>query len=383
VKNSLLLKNCLLFNSPDKSAITDILIEDFKISFVGHPSLLKEPDEIIDIDGRITAPGLIDIHIQGAGGADILDGTEDALLTIARTLARTGTTSYLGTTVVKPKENNYHLKVAKRYVNKFVDGATLSGFHLEGPFINPEKKGALNPSGIYPSSPESFNEILDITGDTLKMMTIAPEMPGNFNIIKELKKKNVIPAFAHSTADYNEAKKGFESGINHITHIFNAMPGLHHRNATALNATFENETVTAQIISDGHHLHPSTVKMIYKILGPERCICITDGIQAIGLPEGRYIYNGREYESKGGAARYLDGTLIGSAMSLLEVVFKFKEFTGCTLEEAINSASKNPAKLLGLNKGDIEKGKDADIIVLDNDNSVFLTIVNGRVVYRK
>jgi N-acetylglucosamine-6-phosphate deacetylase len=123
--------------------------------------------------------------------------------------------------------------------------------------------------------------------------------------------------------------------------------------------------------------------MIYKILGPERCICITDGIQAIGLTEGKYFYNGKEYESKGGAARYLDGTLIGSAMSLLEIVFKFKEFTGCTLEEAINSASKNPAKLLGLNKGDIEKGKDPDIIILDNDNSVFLTIVNGRVVYRK
>jgi N-acetylglucosamine-6-phosphate deacetylase len=383
VKNSLLLKNCLLYNSSDNSSLVDILIEDSKISFVDKPSLLKSPDETIDVNGRIAAPGLIDIHIQGAGGADILDGTEDALLTIARTLARTGTTSYLGTTVVKPKENNYHLKVAKRYVNKFVDGATLSGFHLEGPFINPEKKGALNPSGIYPSSPEALNEILDVTGDTLKMMTIAPEMPGNFNIIKELKKKNIIPAFAHSTADYNEAKKGFEAGINHVTHIFNAMPGLHHRNAGPLNAIFENESITAQIISDGHHLHPSTVKMIYKILGLERCICITDGIQAIGLPEGRYIYNGREYESKGGAARYLDGTLIGSAMSLLEIVFKFKEFTGCTLEEAINSASKNPAKLLGLNKGDIEKGKDPDIIILDNDNSVFLTIVNGKVVYRK
>ena len=379
----MLLKNCLLYNSSDNSSLVDILIEDFKISFVGHPSLLKEPDEIIDVDGRITAPGLIDIHIQGAGGADILDGTEDAILTISKTLAGTGTTSYLGTTVIKPEENNHHLKAAKEYVNKFVEGATLAGFHLEGPFINPEKKGALNPSGIYPSSPEALKEILDVTDGTLSMMTIAPEMPGNLEIIKKLKEHNVIPAFAHSNANYEETKKGFEAGINHVTHIFNAMPGLHHRNAGPLNAIFENETITAQIISDGHHLHPSTVKMIYKILGLERCICITDGIQAIGLTEGKYFYNGKEYESKGGAARYLDGTLIGSAMSLLEIVFKFKEFTGCTLEEAINSASKNPAKLLGLNKGDIEKGKDPDIIILDNDNSVFLTIVNGRVVYRK
>jgi N-acetylglucosamine-6-phosphate deacetylase len=194
---------------------------------------------------------------------------------------------------------------------------------------------------------------------------------------------NVIPAFAHSNASYEETKKGFEAGINHVTHIFNAMPGLHHRNAGPLNAVFENETITAQIISDGHHLHSSTVKTLYKILGHERCICITDGIQAIGLPEGRYSYNGREYESKGGAARYLNGTLIGSAMSLLEIVFKFIEFTDCTLEEAINSASKNPATLLGLNKGDIEVGKDADIIILDKDNSLFLTVVNGRVIYKK
>jgi len=383
MQNSLLLKNCLLYNSTDKSNLVDILIEDLKISSIEKSGLLKSADEIIDVKGKIAAPGLIDVHIQGAGGSDVLDGTEDALLTIAKTLAKTGTTSYLGTTVVKPETENHHLKIAREFVNKNVDGANLLGFHLEGPFINPEKKGALNPTGIYPSSKEALKEIFEITDYTLSMMTIAPEMPGNLEIIKELKKNGVVPAFAHSSADYEEAKKGFEAGINHVTHIFNAMTGLHHRNATALNAIFENDFITAQIISDGHHLHSSTVNMLYKILGPERCICITDGIQAIGLPEGRYFYNGREYESKNGAARYLNGTLIGSAMSLLEIVFKFKEFTGCSLEEAINSASKNPAKLLNLNKGEILKGKDADIIILNEDNTLFLTIVNGKVVYRK
>ncbi len=188
MKNSLLLKNCLLYNSPDKSQLTDILIEGSKISFIGKASLLKSPDEIIDVKGKIAAPGLIDIHIQGAGGADVLDGTEEALLTIARTLVKTGTTSYLGTTVVKPEENNHHLKIAKKLVNKNVDGATLLGFHIEGPFVNPDKKGGLNPTGIYPSTPEGLKEVLDITGDTLSMMTIAPEMPGNLEIIKATKK---------------------------------------------------------------------------------------------------------------------------------------------------------------------------------------------------
>jgi N-acetylglucosamine-6-phosphate deacetylase len=382
MNKSLLLKNCLLFSSQDKTNLVDLLLENGKISSIGKINSVSS-DQIIDVGGRIIAPGLIDVHIQGAGGSDVLDGTEEALLTIAKTLAKTGTTSYLGTTVVKPETQNHHLKIAKELVNKNVEGATLLGFHLEGPFINPEKKGALNPTGIYPSSSEALKEVLDITNGSLSMMTIAPEMPGNLEIIKQLKVNGVIPAFAHSNANYDEAKKGFEAGINHVTHIFNAMSGLHHRDATALNAIFENETVTAQIISDGHHLHKSTVNMLYKILGSERCICITDGIQAIGLPEGRYFYNGREYESKSGAARYLNGTLIGSAMSLLEIIFKFKEFTGCTLEEAINSASKHPAKLLGLNKGEIAEGKDADLIIIDNNNSVYMTIIHGKVVYSK
>lgn len=377
--NSLLIKNARLYHKTNQTS--DILIENKKISRIGRFSINQSNIAVIDVEERIAAPGLIDIHIQGAGGWDILDGTEEAVTTISKTLAKIGTTSYLGTTVVNPDKNNHHLKFARQFVNKYSDGATLLGFHLEGPFINPEKKGALNPKGIYSSSPEALSEIYKITADSLKIMTIAPEMPGNLEIIRQLKSKGTIPAFAHSNADYEEMINGIEAGINHVTHIFNAMPSLHHRNAGALNAIFENDEITAQIISDGYHLHPSTVKMIYKLLGPRRCICITDGVQGIGLPEGKYVYNGREYVSKNGVARYTDGTLIGSTMSLLEIVFKFKEFTGCSLEDAINSSSKNPADLLGLNKGEIKKDRDADIIILNNDNSLFTSIVMGKIVY--
>jgi len=383
---SLIIKNCRLYNNGDNSQRYDILIRDSLISEVSIHSLndeQKHADDIIDAEQRIAAPGLIDIHIQGAGGADILDGTDDAVLTISKTLAQTGTTSFLGTTIVKPSENNKHLRLAKKYVGKEINGATLLGFHLEGPFINPEKKGGINPEGIYPSSIEAYKEIEDIIGETLKIMTIAPELPGNLEIIKYLKENGVISSFAHSNANYEETKKGFDAGINHITHIFNAMPGFHHRNATAMNAIFENDEVSAQIISDGHHLHSSTVKMVHKILGSKRCICITDGVQGIGLPEGRYVYNGRDYETQNGAARYLDGTLIGSTTSLLNIVLKFKEFTGCSFEEAMDSGSKNPARLLGLNKGEIAKGKDADLLIMNNDNSLFSTIVSGKVVYKE
>ncbi|HEX2869550.1 MAG TPA: N-acetylglucosamine-6-phosphate deacetylase [Ignavibacteriales bacterium] len=382
---NLLLKNCRLYDSLIENEFADILIEGKTITRIDKDIEASEADEVIDAQGRLTAPGFIDVHIQGAGGADILDGSVESLERMSKTLASLGTTGYLGTTVVNPKEGNKHINVAKQYVNKDMGGAALLGFHFEGPFVNMKKKGGLNPSGIYEPSMEGLREILDLTDGTLSMMTIAPELPENIEIIKELVKNNVIASFAHSDATYDEAIKGFEAGINHVTHIFNAMPPLNHRVPGPLAAIFENDKVSAQVISDGHHLHPAIVNMVYRIMGPGRVICITDGMQGMGLPEGNYLYNGREYESKAGAARYLDGTLIGSTMSLGNIAFKFKEFTGCSLEEAIHTITKNPAELLGLGKrkGTIEAGKDADIVILNHDRSVYRTLINGNVVFGK
>ncbi len=383
ISNSILIKNCKLFNELNDKP-KDILIESGRISKIESNIQIKS-DQLIDARERIVSPGLIDVHIQGAGGADILDNSIASLQTISKTLSRIGTTSYLGTTVVKPEENNQHLRLAKEYINKKMGGSVLLGFHLEGPFINIQKKGGLDPSSIYASSDEKLDEILEITDNTLRMMTIAPELPGNLKIIKRLVENNVIASFAHSNATYEETKKGFDAGINHVTHIFNAMPSLHHRNPGPIAAIFENKNITVQIISDGHHIHPSIIKMIYHLIGNDRSICITDGMHGIGLRDGNYFYNKKEYISKNGAARYLDGTLIGSTTSLLNIVLKFKEFTGCSLEHAVNTASLNPAKLLKIDncKGSLKEGKDADLIILDNDYSVFATFVEGELVYRK
>jgi N-acetylglucosamine-6-phosphate deacetylase len=180
-------------------------------------------------------------------------------------------------------------------------------------------------------------------------------------------------------------RAGFDAGISHVTHIFNAMPPLHHRFPGPLAAIFERSGITAQIISDGHHLHPAIVRFLHATLGGERCVCITDGMAGIGLPEGRYLYNGREYESLAGAARYLDGTLIGSTMSLLNIAFHFQTFTGCTRMAAIDSVTKIPARVLGLEhrKGTIERGADADLVLIDADNDPYCTIINGKEVYRR
>lgn len=384
MNDSVLIKNCTLYNSSPGDQI-DILVENSRISKIAKDVQDVSNIPVLDAGKKIAAPGFIDVHIQGAGGFDILDCSEEAIRTMSQTLARLGTTGFLGTTVVKPTEKNAHLKLSHEFVNKNLSGATLLGFHIEGPFINMKRKGGLDPKSIYAYSPGALDEILDDTGGALRMMTIAPELEGHLDAIRMLVQNKVVASFGHSDATYEQTKKGFDAGINHVTHIFNAMPPLHHREPGPLSAIFENKNVSAQIISDGHHLHPSIINMIYKLLGAERCVCITDGVQGMGLHEGRYVYNGKKYESRNGAARYMDGTLIGSTMSLGNIALKFKEFTGRSLREAIDTITINPAKLLKIDdrKGSIDKGKDADIVLFDDDYSIYATLVSGKVVYKK
>ena len=377
-----IIRNCRLSSAPERQPVS-ILIEGSRIKSLDDTPYAGARS--IDAKGRVAAPGFIDLHIQGAGGSDVLDATPEALQTMSRSLARLGTTGFLGTTISQPHKGNLHLQLMREHVNQNLGGARLLGIHLEGPFVNMNRKGGLAPEAVYPSSPEALQSLYAVTGNTLRMMTIAPELPGNLDIIHRLVANGTVAAFAHSDATYEDTLRGFEAGISHVTHIFNAMPSLHHRAPGPITAIFEHPTVTAQIISDGNHLHPAIVHLIYRILGPHRCACITDGLQAMGLPDGRYLYNGKDYLSSGGAARYLDGTLIGTTMGLGAIAMKFMEFTGCSFSEAIDTVTRIPAKVLGLerSKGSLAAGMDADIVLLEPDNSVFATIVAGNVVYQK
>jgi len=383
--DQLLLKNCKLYTSQDSNSLTDIVISGHSISRIGKSPVEVECETCLDAGGRLTVPGFIDIHVQGAGGADVLDGTENALKTMASSLAKLGTTGFLATTVIQPQTHNRHLEKAAALVGKQSDGAALLGIHIEGPFINEEKRGGISPDSISSPSGNVLDNILRITGNTLKIMTIAPELSGSPEIIRRLVDNGIIASFGHSAATYEETIQGFEFGVSHVTHIFNAMPSLHHRTPGPVPAIFETPDISVQIISDGVHLHPAIVRMIYHHIGENRCICITDGVQAAGLPEGRYIYNGREYESKNGTARYLDGTLIGSTLSLGSIALKFMEITECSFETAVKTVTANPARLLGIDsiKGSLDVGKDADIVLLDDDYSVWATLVRGNVCYRK
>jgi N-acetylglucosamine-6-phosphate deacetylase len=219
----------------------------------------------------------------------------------------------------------------------------------------------------------------------LKIMTIAPELPGSLKIIKHLVNSGIVASFGHSNATYEESMKGFETGISHVTHLFNAMPSLHHRAPGPLLAIFRRGGPSVQIIPDGVHLHPRVLRFVFDLIETDRCITITDGLQAMGLPDGMYVYNGQEYESKNGTARYHDGTLIGTTLGMIQLLLLLMEYTDCTLETAIKTAGENPARLLGIGeeKGSIELGKDADLVILDHDYSIWATIVSGKVVFQK
>ena len=383
MSQKLLITNCRLFDAPDDKQTTSVLIENGTITQLGQIDSSVGCDNTLDAQGRIIAPGFIDVHIQGAGGADILDATPEALKVISRTCARFGTTSFLATTVFKPDRKNQHLTIAAQYVNRDLGGANLLGIHLEGPFISLEKKGMVLPQCICPPSLKVLDKIMDIANGRLKMMTIAPESPDNLQIIQRLVNSKVIASFGHSNATYEQTLDGFNAGISHVTHLFNAMPSVHHRSPGPLIAIFQTKHITAQLICDGVHIHPAVLKFAFETLGPNRIIPITDGMQALGLGDGKYLYNGIEYESTNGTARYKDGTLIGAALGLNQLLKRFITFTDCPFDVAIKTVTQNPAGLLGLEdkKGSIAPGKDADLVLLDPDCSVQTTIVAGKIVF--
>jgi N-acetylglucosamine-6-phosphate deacetylase len=377
---SLLIANCRLYDVPEGAPPSSVLIQDGKIEAIGSPA---PAERVLDAGGRIVAPGLIDVHIQGAGGADVLDAMPEALEKMSRTCARFGVTSFLATTVYKPGQENRHLKIAAECVGRDLGGARLLGTHLEGPFIAPQKRGMIQPDCIALPSPAILDDIYTLLGGTLKMMTVAPELPGSAAIIRTLVDHGTVASFGHSKATYDETVLGFGMGITHVTHLFNAMASLHHRDPGPLAAIFERPDITCQVITDGVHIHPAVLRLAVHALGPERFVTITDGMHAMGLPDGHYVYNKLAYESKDGTARYKDGTLIGTALGLSQMLARLTRFAPCSAGTAIKTVTENAARVLGLEQttGCIAPGRDADLVILENDLSVHATIVAGQVVY--
>lgn len=339
---------------------------------------IESDAELIDGNGMWLIPGMIDVHIHGANGYDMMDGTEDSIQEVSRACAATGCTSFLATSVSSTIEDLLNMIRSVKSVIGREQGARIAGIHLEGPYLNPKRKGMQNEKYLRHPNLEEMKCIFQEAGSLIKMVTIAPELPGGLELISFLKKQGVVIAVAHSDATYEEARLAFAAGASHVTHCFNGMRPIHHRDPGLIVAAFEEPHVSLQAIVDQVHLHPAIVRLMHRLKGPEGMVLITDALQAMGFSDGNYIFGGHHVTVSEGIARLADGTLASSTVTMNEAL-RLTEANGISMEDAVHMASTTPARILGLShKGKIEVGYDADLVLMDERYQVQWTMIEGK-----
>lgn len=336
--------------------------------------------ERIDGQGMLLIPGMIDVHIHGANGFDMMDGTEESVQQVSRACANSGCTSFLATSVSSTIEQLMAMiRSVKRVVGR-ERGAAVAGIHLEGPYLNAKRKGMQNEAYLRHPDIGEMTRIFDEAGDLIKMVTIAPELPGGTEMIDFLRNRGTIVAVAHSDATYEEAKLAFSRGASHVTHCFNGMRPIHHRDPGLVAAAFEEEHVSLQAIVDQVHLHPAIVRMMYRMKGADKMVLITDALQAMGLGDGIYMFGGHRVEVKDGVARLQDGTLASSTVTMNKAL-RYTTELGIPLTDAVRMASTTPADILGMrDTGKIAAGCKADLALLNERFEVEWTMIGGEMV---
>jgi N-acetylglucosamine-6-phosphate deacetylase len=338
-------------------------------------------DEKIDAKGSYVLPGFIDIHIHGAGGCDVMDGSIEALEKISETIASKGVTGFLGATMTMDESTILHvLDNGRKGMEKGMPGAKLLGIHMEGPFVSREKMGAQNPEYIVKPDYNLVKDYLDI----IKIITLAPEEDDDYSFIEKIKgNTNIILSMGHTNASYEEAMEAIDRGITHATHTFNGMTPLRHREPGVVGAIM-NSDISCELICDCIHVHPGAFNILIKVKGIENVILITDSMRAGCMEDGVYEFGGQEVVVKAGVARLKkDNSLAGSVLTLNRALKNIIENTDLNFLQAVNMISLNPAKLLGIeeHKGSLSIGKDADIVIMDNEFNVENTIVEGKFVF--
>lgn len=337
---------------------------------------------VIDSKGMYIAPGLIDVHVHGSCGADTMDQTKEAIEVISAGISKNGVTSFLPTTMTMSQEDIYGaLEVIRLCMNQPLNGAKVLGAHMEGPFINAIYKGAqLDKYIIKPSY-----QLIENYTDVIKLVSYAPEMDENYSFTKEVKEKTDITlSIGHTNATYNQAKEAFNCGCSHVTHLFNAMTSLNHREPGVVGAALTSDVFT-ELIADTIHVNQQLFQFVLDNKGKHKMVLITDSMRAGCMKDGVYDLGGQAVFVKDGAARLESGNLAGSVLMLNKAVYNFFKNTDLTIDEAIHMASLNPATSIGIAncKGSLEIGKDADISIFDEEMNCYLTIVEGREVYNQ
>lgn len=352
----------------------EIKIKQGKIAAVGAIS----PDgcEEYSFDGKLIIPGLVDIHSHGCVGGDYSEGDPESHRRMADYLARNGVTSHLPTTMTLPEETLAAACAEAAEMAENGKGSRCLGIHLEGPYLSYDRRGAHNPQYLRNPDPEEFERLNRAAGGRIRLVSLAPELPGAVEFIAALKGKTTL-SIAHTTGDYELGCKAFDAGANHLTHTFNAMTAFSHRQPGVIGAAADCGAF-AELISDGIHVHPSMVRAAFRIFGEDRLTLISDSMAATGFRDGKYQMGGQEVTVKGPLATLADGTISGSATNLFDCMKKAVSF-GIPFEKAVKAASFNPARSIGLDRtlGSIAVGKEADLVILNEDLSIHRVMIGG------
>ena len=380
--------------TPDGIIDGYILYEDGKIAKIGTGDSMPQADEVIDAQGRYVSPGFIDIHTHGAGGADYMDGTLEAYLTAARMSARHGATLVYPTTLTSSNEVLFDtFDLYEQAVAANTEGAAFGGLHLEGPYFNPKQAGAQDPRYLRNPQPEDYLEILS-RSNNIARWSFSPELDGAPEFAAELSKRGIIAAAGHTDATFEQCDEAYKNGCSLITHFYSCISTIirknSYRTAGVMEYGYYQDGMAVEIIADGHHVPSSLLHLIVKVKGVDNVVLVTDSMRGAGMPEGPSILgglaDGQECIVENGVAKLLDGSgFAGSVCTTDRLVRTMITIGGCSLEQAVQMASLNPARVMGVadRKGSLEAGKDADIVIFGDNVEVFATIVSGRKVYQK
>jgi N-acetylglucosamine-6-phosphate deacetylase len=360
--------------TPDGVRDADIAIRDGRIAEIAVPGAHREASEVVDLAGRWAVPGFIDVHVHGGGGAQCNTADPTDIERVAAFHVHHGTTSLLATTVAAPTEELLTALDAIRAAVPRPGSAEVLGAHLEGPFLSPEWPGAMDPASFL--APDG----LHLLADGVRLMTLAPELPGALAFMRAATAAGVVVSMGHSGATYAEAAAAVTAGARAATHAFNAMRPLHHREPGVLGAALDLDAVTCEVICDGIHVDPAAVRLLARLKGPRRTMLVTDAIEAAGLPDGEYHLGARPIAVAGGrATRPGTDTIAGSTLAMDVALRNMVAFAGVEVEDAARMAATTAAELLGISdrKGILAPGRDADIAILDGDLSLAGVLTRG------
>lgn len=378
----MLIKNAKVYKEDGRFVIEDIAIdgEVFADAAKTQAKAANTREEILNADGWMAIPGLTDIHFHGCVNHDLCDGTIEAIAAIAKYELKNGITSICPATMTMPESILMQIAQATAaYHNP--NGADLVGINMEGPFISREKKGAQNEKYIMPPNITLYRKLQEITNGMIKLVDIAPEEPEALEFIREVKDDAVI-SIAHTTADYETARKAIKAGASHITHLYNAMPPYTHRAPGVVGAASDSRDCRVELICDGVHIHPAVVRNTFRIFGEDRVVLISDSMRATGLGDGESSLGGQRVFVKGKKATLEDGTVAGSVSNLMDCLRVCVKEMDVPLSQAIRSAAVNSAKAIGIydRYGSITPGKYANMVLLDEGLNIKGVIMKGRLI---